>query len=159
MNTLCENLNKEPANGTNETASELFSLKLLYENTKHSASYRFIFISPVARRGQKEEGKRRAIARYATAFNKWKRTRRPRQTRDLPLSLFQMKSLRVPLSFLLFFKLMKTFVLRPPLLTSVTDTFSRSLADLASHGASAAPSSIRCIIKYGQRQWQALNRV
>lgn len=117
MNTWCENLNKEPANGT--TASELFSLKLLYENTKHSASHRFIFISSVARRRQKEERKKRAIARYATAFNKLKRTRRARQTRDLPLSLFQMKSFRVPLSFLLFFKLMKTlaFVSRPPLLT------------------------------------------
>lgn len=81
MNTLCENLNEEPASGTNETVSELFSLKLLYENTKHRTSYRFIFIPPAARRRQKEERKRQgAIARYATAFNKWKRTRRARRT-------------------------------------------------------------------------------
>lgn len=117
---------------------------------------------PGGDRKKRERGSEQLLDTPQRLINESARGEQGERGRDLPLSLFQMKSFRTSLSLLLFGKLMKrsAFVLRSPLLTDLTtDTFSRSLADFASHGASAASSSIRCIIKYGQRQWQALNRV
>lgn len=160
MNTLCENLNKEPADGTDQTVSELFSLKLLCENTKRRASHRLIFVG-----GEKEiEGRERErggeqlLDTPQRLINESARGEQGERGRDLPLSLFQMKSFRIPLSPLPSGNLMKgpAFVLRGRPYLRGTDTFSRPLAEPCSHGASAAPSSIRCIIKYGQRRWQAL---
>lgn len=132
MNTLYENLNKEPTNGTDQTVSELFSSKLLCENTKCLAQD--IGLSLYLRR-EKDRDSEQLLDTPQRLINESARGEQGERGLDLPLSLFKMKSFRIPLSSSVFGKLMKrlAFYCSRPYLRDA-DTFSRSLADLALMG-------------------------
>lgn len=131
MNILYENLNKEPTDGTDQTVSELFSSKLLCENTKCLAQDIGLSLYLL----QRERDSEQLLGTPQRLINESARGEKGERGLDLPLSLFKMKSFCIPLSSSLFGKLVK----RPAFYCSRSnlrgaDTFSRSLADLALMG-------------------------